>query len=79
MLQIDSFAKKTEILTHQSVAFQVHGIACHSSCFNTGHIDHLHRDHHHAGDKLLGDLCNATDLIVIISKAKLDKSANLVP
>lgn len=51
-----------------------------SSCFNTGRIDHLYRDRHETGVKLFlhyGDLCDATNLIGIISKVKPTEIYNL--
>lgn len=60
--------------------FQVHGIVRRSSCFNTGRIDHLYRDRHESGVKLFlhyGDLCDATNLIGILSKVKPDEIYNL--
>jgi GDPmannose 4,6-dehydratase len=51
-----------------------------SSCFNTGRIDHLYRDRHETGVKLFlhyGDLCDATNLISIISKVKPSEIYNL--
>jgi GDPmannose 4,6-dehydratase len=51
-----------------------------SSCFNTGRIDHLYRDRHETGVKLFlhyGDLCDATNLITIISTVKPTEIYNL--
>jgi GDPmannose 4,6-dehydratase len=51
-----------------------------SSCFNTGRIDHLYRDRHETGVKLFlhyGDLCDATNLISIISTVKPSEIYNL--
>jgi GDPmannose 4,6-dehydratase len=51
-----------------------------SSCFNTGRIDHLYRDRHETGVKLFlhyGDLCDATNLISIISTVKPTEIYNL--
>jgi GDPmannose 4,6-dehydratase len=62
------------------IFFQVHGIVRRSSCFNTGRIDHLYRDRHDTGVKLFlhyGDLCDATNLITIISHVKPDEIYNL--
>jgi len=59
---------------------QVHGIVRRSSCFNTGRIDHIYRDRHDTGVKLFlhyGDLCDATNLITIISQVKPDEIYNL--
>lgn len=59
---------------------QVHGIIRRSSSFNTGRIDHLYHDRHETGVKLFlhyGDLCDATNLISIISSVKPDEIYNL--
>jgi GDPmannose 4,6-dehydratase len=51
-----------------------------SSCFNTGRIDHLYRDRHETGVKLFlhyGDLCDATNLISIISQVRPTEIYNL--
>lgn len=59
---------------------QVHGIVRRSSCFNTGRIDHLYRDRHETGVKLFlhyGDLCDASNLIYIISTVKPTEIYNL--
>jgi GDPmannose 4,6-dehydratase len=58
----------------------VHGIVRRSSCFNTGRIDHLYKDRHDKNVKLFlhyGDLCDATNLITIISNTKPDEIYNL--
>jgi len=68
----------TELLLEKG--YEVHGIIRRSSCFNTGRIDHLYRDRHETGVKLFlhyGDLCDATNLISIISKVKPDEVYNL--
>lgn len=60
--------------------YTVHGIVRRSSCFNTGRIDHLYRDRHDKEVKLFlhyGDLCDATNLITIISTTKPDEIYNL--
>lgn len=60
--------------------YTVHGIVRRSSCFNTGRIDHLYRDRHDTGVKLFlhyGDLCDATNLITIISTVKPNEIYNL--
>ena len=59
---------------------QVHGIVRRSSCFNTGRIDHMYKDRHETGVKLFlhyGDLCDATNLITIISSIKPTEIYNL--
>jgi GDPmannose 4,6-dehydratase len=51
-----------------------------SSCFNTGRIDHLYRDRHETGVELFlhyGDLCDATNLISIITTVKPTEVYNL--
>ena len=58
----------------------MHGIVRRSSCFNTGRIDHLYRDRHETGVKLFlhyGDLCDASNLIYIISTVKPTEVYNL--
>jgi GDPmannose 4,6-dehydratase len=58
----------------------VHGIVRRSSCFNTGRIDHIYRDRHETGVKIFlhyGDLCDATNLITIISNVKPTEIYNL--
>jgi len=68
----------TELLL--SKGYTVHGIVRRASSFNTGRIDHLYKDRHETGVKLFlhyGDLCDATNLITIISKVKPDEIYNL--
>lgn len=68
----------TELLLEKG--YTVHGIVRRSSCFNTGRIDHLYRDRHETHVKLYlhyGDLCDATNLITIISKVKPNEIYNL--
>lgn len=60
--------------------YTVHGIVRRSSSFNTGRIDHVYRDRHESGVKLFlhyGDLCDATNLISIISQVKPTEIYNL--
>lgn len=60
--------------------YEVHGIVRRSSSFNTGRIDHLYKDGHETGVKLFlhyGDLCDATNLITIISKVRPTEIYNL--
>jgi len=60
--------------------YTVHGIVRRSSCFNTGRIDHIYRDRHETGVKIFlhyGDLCDATNLISIISNVKPTEIYNL--
>lgn len=59
---------------------QVHGIVRRSSSFNTGRIDHIYKDRHETGVKIFlhyGDLCDATNLITIISNVKPTEIYNL--
>lgn len=68
----------TELLLEKG--YSVHGIIRRSSSFNTGRIDHLYKDRHETGVKLFlhyGDLCDATNLISIISKIKPTEIYNL--
>lgn len=68
----------TELLIEKG--YEVHGIVRRSSSFNTGRIDHLYKDRHETGVKLFlhyGDLCDATNLITIISKVKPTEIYNL--
>eukprot|EP00542_Grammatophora_oceanica_P012147 CAMPEP_0194032682 /NCGR_PEP_ID=MMETSP0009_2-20130614/5573_1 /TAXON_ID=210454 /ORGANISM="Grammatophora oceanica, Strain CCMP 410" /LENGTH=364 /DNA_ID=CAMNT_0038673203 /DNA_START=63 /DNA_END=1157 /DNA_ORIENTATION=+ len=60
--------------------YTVHGIVRRSSCFNTGRIDHIYKDRHETGVKIFlhyGDLCDATNLITIISNVKPTEIYNL--
>jgi len=60
--------------------YEVHGIVRRSSSFNTARIDHIYKDSHEKGVKLFlhyGDLCDATNLITIISKVKPTEIYNL--
>jgi GDPmannose 4,6-dehydratase len=60
--------------------YEVHGIVRRSSSFNTGRINHLYEDRHETGVKLFlhyGDLCDATNLITIISKVRPTEIYNL--
>lgn len=68
----------TELLL--SKGYTVHGIIRRSSSFNIGRINHLYHDRHETGVKLFlhyGDLCDATNLITIISKVRPDEIYNL--
>jgi len=63
-----------------SKGYTVHGIIRRSSSFNTGRIDHLYRDRHETDVKLFlhyGDLCDASNLISIISNIRPDEVYNL--
>eukprot|EP00979_Chaetoceros_neogracilis_P015535 scaffold6095_cov271-Chaetoceros_neogracile.AAC.3 len=68
----------TELLLEKG--YTVHGIIRRSSSFNTGRIDHIYRDRHETGVKLFlhyGDLCDATNLITIISNVRPHEIYNL--
>jgi len=68
----------TELLL--SKGYEVHGIVRRSSSFNTGRIDHIYKDRHETGVKLFlhyGDLCDATNLITIISNVRPHEIYNL--
>jgi len=68
----------TELLL--SKGYEVHGIIRRSSSFNTGRIDHIYKDRHETGIKLFlhyGDLCDATNLITIISNVRPCEIYNL--
>mmetsp|Transcript_60248 Transcript_60248/g.71667 ORF Transcript_60248/g.71667 Transcript_60248/m.71667 type:complete len:366 (+) Transcript_60248:169-1266(+) len=63
-----------------SKGYEVHGIVRRASSFNTGRIDHIYKDRHETGVKIFlhyGDLCDATNLITIISKVKPSEIYNL--
>eukprot|EP00586_Coscinodiscus_wailesii_P002801 CAMPEP_0172479968 /NCGR_PEP_ID=MMETSP1066-20121228/4813_1 /TAXON_ID=671091 /ORGANISM="Coscinodiscus wailesii, Strain CCMP2513" /LENGTH=379 /DNA_ID=CAMNT_0013240857 /DNA_START=110 /DNA_END=1249 /DNA_ORIENTATION=+ len=63
-----------------SKGYEVHGIVRRASSFNTGRIDHIYKDRHETGVKIFlhyGDLCDATNLITIISKVKPSDIYNL--
>jgi GDPmannose 4,6-dehydratase len=58
----------------------VHGLLRRSSSFNTGRIDHLYQDSHDTGVKLFlhyGDICDATNLISLITKVQPTEIYNL--
>jgi len=68
----------TELLL--SKGYEVHGIIRRSSSFNTGRIDHIYKDRHETGVKIFlhyGDLCDATNLITIISNVRPSEIYNL--
>mmetsp|Transcript_27380 Transcript_27380/g.39654 ORF Transcript_27380/g.39654 Transcript_27380/m.39654 type:complete len:368 (+) Transcript_27380:109-1212(+) len=68
----------TELLLEKG--YTVHGIIRRSSSFNTGRIDHIYKDRHETGVKIFlhyGDLCDATNLITIISNVKPTEIYNL--
>jgi len=60
--------------------YTVHGIIRRASTFNTGRIDHIYKDRHDTSVKLFlhyGDLCDATNLITIISNVRPTEVYNL--
>jgi len=60
--------------------YEVHGIKCCASSFNTDRIDHLYRDPHEKGRKFIlhyGDLTDSTNLIRIIQEVQPDELYNL--
>jgi len=60
--------------------YEVHGIVRRSSSFNTGRIDHIYKDRHLSNVRLFlhyGDLCDATNLINIISTVRPAEIYNL--
>eukprot|EP00551_Chaetoceros_affinis_P012029 CAMPEP_0203682890 /NCGR_PEP_ID=MMETSP0090-20130426/47234_1 /ASSEMBLY_ACC=CAM_ASM_001088 /TAXON_ID=426623 /ORGANISM="Chaetoceros affinis, Strain CCMP159" /LENGTH=394 /DNA_ID=CAMNT_0050552007 /DNA_START=83 /DNA_END=1268 /DNA_ORIENTATION=- len=68
----------TELLLEKG--YTVHGIIRRASTFNTGRIDHIYKDRHESGVKLFlhyGDLCDATNLITIISNVRPTEIYNL--
>ncbi len=71
----------SSVVDHNFRSFaQVHGIVRRSSSFNTGRIDHIYKDRHETGVKLFlhyGDLCDATNLIGIITEVKPTEIYNL--
>ena len=68
----------TELLL--SKGYEVHGIIRRASTFNTGRIDHLYRDLHEPGVKLLlhyGDLSNSEQLTNLIYNIRPDEIYHL--
>jgi GDPmannose 4,6-dehydratase len=60
--------------------YEVHGIIRRSSSFNTDRIDHIYRDRHETGVKLLlhyGDLTDSSNLNRLIEKIRPDEIYNL--
>ena len=60
--------------------YEVHGIRRRSSSFNTGRIDHLYKDPHEQGARLIlhyGDMTDSTCLTRIIGLVKPDEIYNL--
>jgi len=60
--------------------YEVHGLKRRSSSFNTARIDHLYKDPHEKGVRLLlhyGDMTDSTSLMHIIQKIQPDEIYNL--
>ncbi|MEA4854863.1 MAG: GDP-mannose 4,6-dehydratase [Solidesulfovibrio sp.] len=60
--------------------YEVHGIKRRASLFNTQRIDHLYRDPHDLGRKLIlhyGDLSDSTNLIRVMQEVRPDEVYNL--
>ncbi len=60
--------------------YLVHGLKRRSSLFNTQRIDHLYRDPHDTGRRMIlhyGDLTDATNLIRIVQQVQPDEIYNL--
>ncbi len=60
--------------------YEVHGLIRRSSSFNTGRIDHIYRDPHEAGVRLLlhyGDLNDASSLNRVLRNVKPEEIYNL--
>ncbi|WP_428559113.1 MAG: GDP-mannose 4,6-dehydratase [Solidesulfovibrio sp. DCME] len=60
--------------------YEVHGIKRRASLFNTQRIDHLYRDPHDIGRKLIlhyGDLSDSTNLIRVMQEVRPDEVYNL--
>src|SRR5689334_6002922 len=63
-----------------SKGYEVHGIIRRSSSFNTQRIDHIYRDAHEAGNRLLlihGDLSDSSALNNILRQVQPDEIYNL--
>ena len=60
--------------------YEVHGVKRRASSFNTDRIDHLYRDPHESGRRMIlhyGDLTDATNLIRIVQDVRPDEIYNL--
>jgi len=60
--------------------YEVHGIKRRASSFNTDRIDHLYKDPHESGRRLIlhyGDLTDATNLIRVMQQVQPDEIYNL--
>ncbi|HEX2978498.1 MAG TPA: GDP-mannose 4,6-dehydratase [Candidatus Babeliales bacterium] len=64
-----------------SKGYEVHGIKRRSSSFNTGRIDHLHKDRHESHDAPFilhyGDVTDTSNLVRLIKEIKPDEVYNL--
>ena len=63
-----------------SKGYEVHGIIRRSSSFNTGRIDHIYKDLHQTGVKMIlhyGDLTDGSNLNRILEQVKPDEIYNL--
>jgi len=68
----------TELLLEKG--YIVHGVKRRSSSFNTGRIEHLHRDLHRTDPRLIlhhGDMTDSSNLIRIIQESQPDEIYNL--
>ncbi|GHF35867.1 GDPmannose 4,6-dehydratase [Deinococcus metalli] len=68
----------TELLLAKG--YEVHGVIRRASTFNTDRIDHLYRDPHESGAKMLlhyGDLADASGLRVLLERVQPDEVYNL--
>jgi len=60
--------------------YEVHGIIRRSSSFNTGRVEHIYKDRHLTGVKMVlhyGDLSDATALVAILAKVRPSEIYNL--
>jgi GDPmannose 4,6-dehydratase len=60
--------------------YEVHGVRRRTSLFNTDRIDHLYRDPHESGGRLIlhyGDMTDATSLLRIVEQSRPDEIYNL--
>ena len=60
--------------------YEVHGVKRRASSFNTDRIDHLYRDPHDPGRRMIlhyGDLTDATNLIRVVQEVQPDEIYNL--
>ncbi|MCC6599792.1 MAG: GDP-mannose 4,6-dehydratase [Crocinitomicaceae bacterium] len=63
-----------------SKGYEVHGVKRRSSLFNTDRIDHLYKDQHEEGVKMVlhyGDLTDSTNLIRLVQETDPDEIYNL--